>query len=323
MFLEFDRLVSRLLVLGVVAGPAVASAGVVQQWGQLQVVRGQLCDSKGAPVQLRGMSTHGLQFFPVSRRTIDHLVDDWHCTVIRAAMYTREGGYIDHTERLKAQVSLVIEECIARDIYVIVDWHILSDNDPNIYRDEAMGFFGEISRKYGKAPNLLYEICNEPHDCSWAGAVKPYAEAVIPVIRANAPGSVIICGDENWSSEPQGAASDPLAFPNVLYTLHYYAATHDLGQWMGKVDSCLARGQGVFMSEWSTCEASGDGRIDLEKSQKMADFLAARNVGWCIWALSPGSHSCDAFKQGVSLDGPWTDDQISTTGAFARRNITP
>jgi endoglucanase len=325
MMIEAGRLglglAPALMILTLLLLPDASPAGVVQQWGQLRVIRGQLCDERGNPVQLKGMSTHGLQFFPVSKSTIDHMVDDWHCTVIRAAMYTKEKGYIDHPARLKDQVKLVVDQCIARGIYVIIDWHILSDNDPNIYRDEARAFFDEMSATYGRYPNVLYEICNEPHDCSWTGEIKPYAEAIIPVIRANAPGSVIICGDENWSSEPQAAANMPLDLPNILYTLHYYAATHALDQWMQKVDSCMAKGCAVFVSEWSTCEANGDGRIDLPRSQRMVDFLAAKKVSWCIWALSPGNHSCDILKPGAGIDGPWSDDQLSITGRFARENI--
>ena len=325
MSIDANELLSCLftasLLISVIAGATPRSASMVQQWGQLSVTKGRLCDEKGNPVQLKGMSTHGLQYWPVSKSTIDHLVDDWHCTVIRAAMYTAEKGYVDNHAMMRDRVKLVVDECIVKGIYVIIDWHILSDNNPNEYREEAKDFFDEISRSYGKYPNVLYEICNEPHDCSWADDIKPYAEYIIPVIRANDPDGVIICGNENWSSAPQLAADNPLPCPNILYTLHYYAATHNVDQYMQRMESCMSKGYGVFVSEWGICEASGSGRIDLSSSQKMAAFLAEKKVSWCLWSLSPGSNSSDVFEPGVSLDGPWSNDQLSTTGKFAKENI--
>lgn len=47
------------------------------------------------------------------------------------------------------------------DMYVIIDWHILSDFDPNINADEAENFFNEVSKKYADSDHVLYEICNE------------------------------------------------------------------------------------------------------------------------------------------------------------------
>ena len=33
-------------------------------------------------------------------------------------------------------------------MYVIIDWHILSDNNPQTYKKESIEFFNEISKKY-------------------------------------------------------------------------------------------------------------------------------------------------------------------------------
>lgn len=33
-------------------------------------------------------------------------------------------------------------------MYVIVDWHILSDSDPNNHIDDAKEFFDKVSKKY-------------------------------------------------------------------------------------------------------------------------------------------------------------------------------
>ena len=56
-------------------------------------------------------------------------------------MYTKEGGYIDNEsimDNLIKDIDLVIEN----DLYVIVDWHILSDGNPNSYiSSNIIGFY--------------------------------------------------------------------------------------------------------------------------------------------------------------------------------------
>ena len=37
---------------------------------------------------------------------------------------------------------------ISLDLYVIIDWHILSDNNPNIHKEEAKAFFTEMAIEY-------------------------------------------------------------------------------------------------------------------------------------------------------------------------------
>ncbi len=44
--------------------PGSASSDFVATHGQLQVIGNQLCNQYGQPIQLRGMSSHGLQWYP-------------------------------------------------------------------------------------------------------------------------------------------------------------------------------------------------------------------------------------------------------------------
>jgi len=69
-----------------------AAPGVVHRYGQLHVKNGRLCDRSGNPIQLRGMSSHDLKQFPFTRNTVSNLVNDWHVSVVRAAMYTDSYG---------------------------------------------------------------------------------------------------------------------------------------------------------------------------------------------------------------------------------------
>ena len=54
----------------------------------------QLTAQDGTPVQLRGISTHGLAWFPqyVNRDLFHQFHTEWNADVIRLAMYTAESG---------------------------------------------------------------------------------------------------------------------------------------------------------------------------------------------------------------------------------------
>ncbi len=205
-----------------------SNSGVFHRHGQLQVVKGQLCDQSGAPVQLKGMSSHDLKQFPFATNTLSQLVNDWHVSVVRAAMYTDSYGssYIREPQ-VKQAVKLIVDAALRSDVYVLVDWHILEDGNPNRYRQQAKEFFEEIARDYGGHPNVIYEICNEPNGpaATWK-EIKSYAEFIIPAIRAVDPDSVIIVGTDTWCQGLRAAANDPLSFTNILYALHFYAGTH-------------------------------------------------------------------------------------------------
>ena len=65
-------------------------------YGPLTLNGVNLCNANGTPVQLRGVSTHGLAWYPqfVNSETFRYLRDNWGVNLIRLAMYTAEyGGY--------------------------------------------------------------------------------------------------------------------------------------------------------------------------------------------------------------------------------------
>lgn len=169
------------------------------QHGALHVENGKLTDENGNTVQLYGMSTHGIAWFPqyINYDSLRTLRDDWNTNCIRLAMYTAEyGGYCagGDKEQLKQLVKDGVSYATELGMYVIVDWHILSDCDPNQNKDEAIAFFREMAEVFADNDNVLYEICNEPNGGTSWDSIKSYAEEVIPVIRAQKPDAVILVG---------------------------------------------------------------------------------------------------------------------------------
>lgn len=295
----------------------------VSQHGQLSVKNGQLVDKNGKGYQLRGMSTHGLTWFPefVNESAFKTLRDDWNTNVVRLAMYVDEWGngqcYMGNKSGSLELLEKGVDICIKLDMYVIIDWHVLNPGDPSKYTNEAKSFFETVSKRYAKYPNVIYEICNEPNGgASWSGNIKPYAEKIIPVIRKNATNSVIIVGTPTWSQEIDKPLSDPLSYKNVMYAFHFYAATH--AGLRSNVENCVAQGLPVFVSEFGTCDASGGGANDFNETQKWLSYFDKQGISYCNWSICNKDETCSVLRPGTSANGNWSESDLTENGKWMR-----
>lgn len=295
--------------------------------GRLSVKGSRLVDERGEAVQLKGISTHGLAWFPqyVNEELVGELKRDWKANVLRLAMYTAEsGGYCTDgdKESLKELVKKGVEYATAQDMYVIVDWHILSDGNPGQYKEEALAFWGEMSKEFSDHNNVLYEICNEPNgDTSWAD-IKSYAGEVIPVIRANAPDAVILVGTPGWSQYVGEAAADPITeYGNIMYTLHFYAATHT-GFLRNAMAEAIDAGLPVFVSEFGICDASGNGRIDEAQAKAWVQLMNQYKVSYVAWNLSNKAETSAVILSSVDKVSGFSQEDLSESGRWLRRILS-
>lgn len=302
--------------------PSVDDSTPYGQHGALHVENGKLTDADGNTVQLYGMSTHGIAWFPqyINYDSFRTLRDDWNTNCIRLAMYTAEyGGYCagGDKEQLKQLVRDGVSYATELGMYVIVDWHILSDCDPNQNKDEAIAFFREMSETFADNDNVLYEICNEPNSGTSWDSIKSYAEEVIPVIREQKPDAVILVGTPTWSQEIDKAAASPLTFDNVMYTLHFYAGTHkdDL---RNRLETCAQNNLPVFVSEFGMCDASGNGANDFDSTTKWLDLLNKYQISFCCWNLANKDESSSVFKAASTALSDWTDEDFNESGRWIR-----
>lgn len=269
----------------------LVSKNSVEYAGWLKTSGSQLQNEKGEPMQLRGISSHGIAWFSdlITYENLENLKKEWNINVFRIAMYTdpSASGYISNPEVNKEIVNQIIEMAKDLDMYVIVDWHILNDNNPQIYETQAREFFNELSKEYADTPNVIYEICNEPNgeNVKWNENVKPYAEDIVATIRANSPKSLIIVGTPDWCKDVDVAADNPLKFENIVYSCHFYAGSH--GKLLqDNIEHCLQAGIPVFVSECGITDASGAGNIYDEDFKLWIDYLNEKNISWIYWSLS-------------------------------------
>ncbi len=291
--------------------------------GALHVEGTQLTGEQGEAVQLRGVSTHGLAWFPqyVNQTFFNELRQDWGANVVRLAMYTAEsGGYCTDGDQaaLEQLVTDGVGYATEADLYVVVDWHILSDANPLQHQDAAKAFFAKMSAAFAENNNVIYEICNEPNGATTWADITAYANEIIPVIRANNPNAVVVVGTPTWSQRVDEAAADPLAFDNVMYALHFYAATHqqDLRD---KLETAVGDGLPVFVSEFGICDASGNGRIDYASADAWVRLMDDLQVSYLCWNLSNKNEASALFKPDCTKTSGFTEDDLSAEGQWLQK----
>ena len=258
--------------------PTVKTGGGVSEHGKLHVQGTQLCDEHGAAVELHGMSSHGIQWFPqyTTKQAIANTAA-YGANLFRVAMYTGEGGCLSSPAQIKKAAYAAMDAAIENDMYVIIDWHILSDGDPLTHLKEA--------------------------------------QALVKTIRSNAPDSIILIGSGTWSQDLQDPAADPVVGTNLMYTCHFYAGTH--GAWLRqRIADAQKRGLAVFVSEWGASRADGSGGVFTQESETWLNFLHQNGISWASWSLCDKNETSAALKPGTPTNRPWTDNDLTPSGKF-------
>lgn len=292
--------------------------------GKLSVKGTKLVDKNGQAFQLKGVSTHGLAWFPdyVNKEAF-RTIRDWGGNLIRLSLYTEEyNGYLtggNQTEQ-KNLIDKGVKAATELGMYVIIDWHILNDGNPNKHKDEAKKFFAEMSQKYASYDNVIYEICNEPNGGTTWSDIKAYAQEVIPVIRNYSKNAVIIVGTPTWSQDVDIASKDPLNGTNLMYACHFYASTHKQ-ELRNKVQTALNNGLPIFVSEFGICEASGGGQINIYEANKWIDFLNQNKISYAKWNLSNKNEASSLIKNSCNLISNWTNNELSEAGKWLKLQL--
>lgn len=322
-------LVLLAIVMMLLSGCSSAPKDAIQRpskTGQLQVTDSKLTDAKGNPVMLRGISFVGvsLQERYINEDTFKTIANDMKCNVVRMALYTYGMGTVGYCtgknkEQLKQDIVNAVELAEKTDMYCIVDWHILTDKDPNRYIEDAKDFFNEMSINFKDKKNVIYEICNEPNGVDWQ-TIKDYANVIIPIIRENDPDSLIICGTPNWSSDIASALNDPLDYDNLMYTLHFYSASvKEDGRAAAR--AVFEKGLPVFVTEFGITNSNGNFPIDEESADEWIKLLEEFNVSYVMWSFSTSPEASAAIKTGTLNLSNFTEDQYTTSGKWLINTI--
>lgn len=293
-----------------------SNAGIVTTvpTGRLQVSGTKLTDESGNIIQLRGVSTHGISWFPdyVNYDAFATLRDDWGANVVRIAMYPEEyNGYLSGGDKaaLKQIIDNGVNYATELGMYVIIDWHVLN-YAPSRHTQEACDFFAEMASKYSGHDNVIYEICNEPVGADWNSDIKPYAETVIGTIRQFDDHALILVGTNTWSQDVDSVVGNTLDDGNVMYVAHFYAGTHKENI-RNKISTALNAGVPVFISECSICDASGNGGIDYASANEWLDFMNSNQLSFIAWSLSNKAETSALISSGCSAKNYLAKEEIT------------
>jgi endoglucanase len=356
-----------IICLFVIACVSSLYAGPVSTYGNLKVAYSSrfscmtLCSQDGNPIQLRGMSSMGLQWYPWGPNTVSTLRVDWGATVVRASMYVEEGGYKSDQTGMTNKVKMIVDAAIAADVYVIIDWHILSDSNPKTNYNLAKDFFAKMSAEYGAYPHVIWEICNEPNGSTTWQDIKDYATGwsgntgIIDVIRNNDSDNsinknIVIVGTPNWSQMVWQANANPINAPNIMYAFHFYASSryhvftdHPGPEWGSSgipellsygsdsshdglgwgADTTLSLGNiALFITEWGVCEETGGGTFDVDKTNFWVQWMTDRNISWTNWSLCHKGETSAALTGSGNAETGWNDaTDLSASGKYVKDRI--
>lgn len=307
--------------------------------GKLSVSGTDIVDSGGNTMILQGVSTHGLQHTNgrntafkdyVNIDNFRELRDNWGINVVRLAVYTEENGYLGGSKQsMDVAIQNGVEYAKELGLYIILDWHILSDGNPLTHLEEAKNFFANYATKYAGCDNVIFEICNEPNGGSDDGMwqdVKNYATQIIPIIR-NAGSDALICvGTPCWSQRVDIAANNPIRenevggqgnglARNVLYSIHFYAATH-YDSVMNNVVNAHAKGLPIFCTEFGVCSADGNGSIDFDNTAKWLGLFNDYHISRICWSYSNCNEAAALIKPDCEKVSGISGEELSEAGKW-------
>jgi Endoglucanase len=309
--------ISTILLLVLLARVSLM-AQPVKEHGQLWVDGTQLKDKNGKAVVLRGISYGWHNWWPrfYNAGTVKWLSNDWGCSVLRLAIGVEpDSGYIKQPNWSRKLLTTSVDAAIKEGVYVIIDWH-----SHNIRLDEAKAFFTDMAQTYGKYPNIIYELFNEPDKETWP-EVKAYSTELIATIRKYDANNVILVGNPHWDQDVNIVADDPITgYKNIMYTLHFYAATHK--QWLrDRADYALKKGIPLFVSECSSMFANGNGKLDYTEMQAWIDWMEKAQISWAIWSVADKNETCSMIKPTASSQGKWSEADLTESGYYDRKLI--
>ncbi|MCR4716308.1 MAG: glycoside hydrolase family 5 protein [Lachnospiraceae bacterium] len=279
----------------------------------------------GKKVNLRGVSTHGMHWGEmtpyVNKKAFQNLRDEWGVNTVRLVSYVTQGGYTQGSKDLLDQ-SIVNGVKYAKELgmYVIIDWHIHAEN-PWTTVSDAKKFFKKYAKKYKDYDNVIFEICNEPTNVSWytgGNDLHKYAKTITKIIRNQGSNAIVVCGTNTWSQDVDDVIGHDLnneGFKNVMYTFHFYSATH-YSNLMDKVTKAYKAGVPIFVTEFGTCDASGGGGYDFSNATKWIKLLDKYGIPYCNWSLCNKNEAASLLKTSCSVTSGFKGGDLSKSGVW-------
>ena len=277
----------------------------------LHVSGNKLMDPSNNVVILRGVDLTDLAVLATHGKTAPQAIDlatdsasGWYAHVIRLAVYP---DAIDKTAGWNASpdtyfntyLSPAINECVARQIYCIIDWHYITDYSTSAVNTATTNFWNYVAPKYANTPNVIFELFNEPTTPNNWSTWKTDAQPWVNAIRAVSPNNIILIGSPNWSQITNNAASSPFSGSNLMYVVHIYPQHGGQSTW----DSWVGNTSGTvpyFITEygWQNGGSNPTSGTTSGYGVPFENYLDSKGISSTAWVF-------DTVWQPIMFDTSW------------------
>ena len=192
-----------------------------------------------------------------------------------------------------SKVDQMVQAAVENDVYIIIDWHSHRAENEITAADT---FFTRMAKTYGKIPNVIFEIYNEPVNTAWS-TITSYANTVAGHIRQYSD-NLILVGTPSWS---QLTNYGDVTATNVAYVFHFYAGTHTVGTFGSRISAAKKAGNAVFISEWGTTAADGKGSANESNTNDWLSFMETNRISNCNWSLRQYTSPVDNSEEGSAI----------------------
>ena len=297
-----------------------------------------LGNSKGKPIQLKGIGTHHLfQYTSIQNAAGMETLKYYGVNIVRLTAYLSDKrfaksnnevgiGYLNSVAETRARMDELIAIAKSLDMYVIVDWHYMDwDGLLTVTQTQAVEFFTYFTNKYPADPYIVYELINEPYGHN-SEEVTEHVNQTLPIIIAKSPNALIISGHGNgsysWLYNAINALGTTFQNANLFLSAHYYVGANTNNGSATALALMINAGVPIVVSEWGISEGSGDGIYNLTWAQNLVDLMEKENISWCCWKWTYQDMTTSllvnstAVENGSATYGGWLEGDLSVNGNF-------
>ena len=262
-----------------------------------------LVDLEGKPVEIRGIGTHHLlQFKNLHTKECLETLKYYGINCIRLSAYLKTQlfsaskgeyaiGYVAAVDETRAHIEEIVSYCVELGLYVILDWHMHATKSyADMYETEAIEFFTYFSAKYKDTPNVIYELANEPYSITAAELIT-FISKIRPVILANDPDAIMICGNASGGIETFYTKLVQAGYTDIFVCPHSYGESVK-AQYNKWFDS----GYPLFVSEWGNSNGYGDGEGNDAATTDLLSWLNENCVANCFWKYTDQKMTTSILK---------------------------
>jgi len=310
----------------------------------LHVEGNRIKDPKGNVVVLRGISLIDLGFLEGWQGGAINMIDrltnkndsqgdspGWYPKIIRIPIYPPESAdnwphpWNPNDDRFYNDLLRpVVDYCAEKDLYVIIDWHYITDTWDKIA--QTTEFWEYMAPRFANDSHVFFELFNEPinHTGSdiedWL-SVRTDMQTWVDIVRAYAPHNLILVAGPSWSQAIGPAASYPVSGNNIVIVSHFYPAHWRNPSWYQTHVRTCAAVYPVLMTEWGFSQSSRPDPDDLLHGtisgygQPLMDFIEGLQIGNTAWVAShnwgpPMFHSDWTLRCGEGEMGCFVKDTL-------------